>query len=272
MNKKRLIISITLIFSIFVSTTSVFANTPDYNDFKPIIHEENLIQTQIRFVPNSDIIYNNIPDSTMIMTIGGVPLYKKDFDSKGNLKEKKIIKILSNNTLKSNMNGANNILAPTLITVPDQYKYKNIYVQSTQYLDPPAGHTVPWSQESYELYIPNRNLPSYIEKLESQMPDVKKSLARLIAGLIPKIGIAITVGSFLLDGIKSEAITTLKSLSKKGNHALISINTTRYGSLVWVYAWNGTQIHGKTARLSLKTEMGGSVIMNYRINNIIYGI
>ena len=270
MNKKRLIISITLIFSLFVSTTSVFANTPDYNDFKPIIHEENL--TQIRFVPNSDIVYNNIPDSTMIMTIGGVPLYKKDFDSKGNLDEKKIIKILSNNTLKSNMNGANNILAPTLITLPEQYKYKNIYVQSTQYLDPPAGHTVPWSQESYELYIPNRNLPDYIEKLESQLPDTKKALARLIAGFIPKIGIAITVGSFLLDGIKSEAITTLKSLSKKGNHALISINSTQYGSLVWVYAWNGTQIHGKSARLSLKTEMGGSVIMNYRINKIIYGV
>lgn len=268
---KKSIISITLIFSIiFVSTTSIFAHTYDYNDVQPITNEENL--SQIKFIPNSDIIYSNMPDSTIIAIINGEPLYKEDFDSEGNLNKKKIIKILRNNILKSNMNGANDFLGPTLITLPEQYKYKNIYAHATLYLDPVLGHTVPWSQETYELYIPNKNLPAYIKKLESKMPNTAENLAKLIASFIPKIGVAISIGSFLLDGIKSNVITTLKSLSEKGNHALISVNSSRYGSLTWVHSWNGTQIHGKTARLSQKTDMGGGIIMNYKVNKIIYGI
>lgn len=201
--------------------------------------DESEKQCEIVFTPDEGIKVSELPGDTMIAMIEEIPIYAEDISDEGVVSFEK--KELIQNALQGNLRGGEistmSFVDDCKKVVASKYQNKLIVVE---------GRTITkeFSQNEKHVYLPNKRITKYAESIES---GVISNVSSFLLAFIPKIGAAVSIGSFLVNGVKSANIRDLRELRDAGKAAVHSVYKSKYGTTSFVGTWDKKTIKGKNA-------------------------
>ncbi len=142
----------------------------------------------------------------------------------------------------------------TYMNISNSNKGKTIFVKGTT-------SAINFSQNEEIVYLPKKAIPKFAATLTKS----KNDFLLLITGLIPKIGPAISIGSFVNTKYKESHAKQLKSLYKNGKNASHAIISSQYATLRSTAAWNGKTIKAKNYKASDRSGY------KYTVKSVKYG-